>query len=325
MVNLVASFAVARLGLRLFDPQNLAPFQVFLLVLAAVACGLSIVAQGLIVGDKSYSIQNIFPKKVDKGDEATLLQKRNLEWRRVVRDFWNHKNFCAWAGTNMLLESANNFNHFFTKTFFDRLVVNNGVDKETCDWIISSMRPMTAILSLAAFIPIRKYGYVKVYRVMFISNGLFALLMLLATDDTSTNWIIAFLIIFPAISAAVHSAVFSLAMADMVMEMKHKHGSAGRFDEASLAGLFMGANALVCKPMDAVLPIIAAQALADESNAQRNLFYVLILPPLVYSCLQFLSWKNYTLEPERSAKLRTELKAMLSRTDSDAASGGGRV
>ena len=183
--------------------------------------------------------------------------------------------------------------------------------KETCNWIISMMRPVTAILSLGAFIPIRNYGYVKVLRIVFVATAAISCLTLCVANETSTHWILAYLVVVPVMSAAVHSAVFHLAMADMVMEMKHRHASDGRHDESSLAGLFMGANALFCKPMDAVLPIVAAQAMSDEINCQRNLFYVLIVPPLIYSGLQLASWKMYNLEPNRAKTMRLELKTML--------------
>ena len=83
----------------------------------------------------------------------------------------------------------------------------------------------------------------------------------------------------------------------------------------------MGANAVFCKPMDAVLPILAAQAMSgDEQSVQNNLFYVLILPPLVYSCLQLVSWKRYTLVPDRVKTMRRELKALLQMRSSTTAS-----
>lgn len=316
VVNLIFSFGVTRLGLYLYDTENLGSFRLFLLALVAVVCILSVISQGLILGSYNLSLRHISPPKVKEYDDdessPTSKTTRPLEWRRALDDFWKHKNFRAWIGMEMLLESQGTFNVFFRKTFVDRLVAANGIDKDKCDWMMSLMKPVTVIVSLAMFIPIRKVGYPKVYRFVFVVNLTFSSLMFCLADETSTPWIVAFLIFYPVLTSSLQSAGFSLAMADMVMDMKHMHATDGRYDEPSLAGLFMGNNALLCKPMESVLPIIAAQAMSNEANAQRNLFYILILPPLIYSCLQLLSWKNYSLGPQRVAEMRQELKTLLS-------------
>ena len=113
-------------------------------------------------------------------------------------------------------------------------------------------------------------------------------------------------------------------MSDMVLEMKRKHALDGRFDEPSLAGLFMGANALLCKPMESVLPIVAAFFLeeTDFSNNEQSedarmvLFYLLVVPPLVFSWLQLLSWRKYNLFPERTDRMREELNRLLIASES---------
>ena len=58
------------------------------------------------------------------------------------------------------------------------------------------------------------------------------------------------------------SSGFHLALSDMVLEMKRNHIILQhRYFEPSLAGMFMGANALLCKPMESFLPVIAASVL----------------------------------------------------------------
>jgi Na+/melibiose symporter-like transporter len=93
----------------------------------------------------------------------------------------------------------------------------------------------------------------------------------------------------------------------------------------------MGANALVCKPMESFLPIVAAMVLkqtnyynsstmtttdemaafSENDNAsQKALFYLLVGPPLVFSLFQILAWRRYDLTPERTKRLKEELKEM---------------
>jgi hypothetical protein len=65
--------------------------------------------------------------------------------------------------------------------------------------------------------------------------------------------------------------------------------------------------------MESLLPIVAAQAMmsANAAQVQRNLFYVLVLPPLLFSGLQLLAWKNYDLSILRTNQLRKELQSLV--------------
>jgi Na+/melibiose symporter-like transporter len=226
----------------------------------------------------------------------------------------------------MLLEAQNTFCITFLKTFVDQLILRDddqeadagdggdgsGLSRGTCDWLLSMIGPMTQIIAIGTYIPGRKYGYPRVYSILFGVNIVLSLLLLTLANESSTYLIIAFLCVYPVLTGAVLSAGFHLAMSDMVMEMKRKHATEGRYDEPSLAGLFMGANALVCKPMQSILPILTATVLnsGDESNQKQNLFYLLVLPPLVCSCLQLLAWRRFDLTPKRTVKMRDELKKL---------------
>jgi Na+/melibiose symporter-like transporter len=257
---------------------------------------------------------------------ASSSKKRKLHWRRVLQDFWRHDNFRAWIGMEMLLEAQNTFCITFLKTFVDQLILRDddqkfeadgsdgggGLSRDSCDWLLSMIGPMTQIVAIGTYIPIRKFGYPRVYSILFGVNIVLSLLLLTLANESSTYLIIAFLCIYPVLTGAVLSAGFHLAMSDMVMEMKRKHAMEGRYDEPSLAGLFMGANALACKPMESILPILTATVLnrGDESNQKQNLFYILVLPPLVCSCLQLLAWRRFDLTPKRTVKMRDELKKL---------------
>ena len=245
--------------------------------------------------------------------------KRKLRFRQVVRDFWAHDNFRAWIGMEMLLEGQHNFMSAFLKTFVDRLVADAGVPRESCDWLLSLLHPLKGIAGILCYVPIRRIGYQKVYTYMFRANLVLSVLCLTMASPSHPYLIVTFLLIHTVMTGAVQSAGFHLAMSDMVLEMKRYHAVEGRFDEPSLAGLFMGANALLCKPMESFLPIVAAMFLGEtdfstneqSEGAQWVLFYLMVVPPLVLSCLQLLSWRKYTLHPERTGQMREELKELV--------------
>jgi Na+/melibiose symporter-like transporter len=315
--NLVASFIVARLGLEIFEMNDMEHFQLFLLLLAILVCVMFVLAQAMMdMGSSSSSSSSTLAPSA----KADFKPKRTLQAKQVYRDFWNHKNFRAWIGMELLLESQNTFCNSFLKTFVDRLILGGSFSRDSCDTILSLVRPLTQVAGILCYIPIRKMGYHRVYMWLFASNLVLSLLCLLFGSPANPYLTLAFLIVYNVSTGAVQSAGFHLAMSDMVLEMKYKHASDQRMDEPSLAGMFMGANALLCKPMESVLPVVAALVLDDtQFQAEKNsesarwgLFYLLVLPPLFFSGLQILSWSYYTLIPSKTEKLRGELRRLKS-------------
>ena len=326
LVNLLASFLVARIGLGIFSKENMPPFQTFVIVICLIACGLFTLAQWMMKPDVviSFSTCRYRRTKLTRDDDSSgKPTKRKLRLKQVIQDFWSHENFRAWIGMEMLLECQHNFVSSFLKTFVDRLVVDSGVSREASDWLLSLLHPIKQIAGIMCYVPIRRLGYRKVYTYLFWSNLILSALCLAIGSPSRPYLIIAYLLIHSVMTGAVQSAGFHLAMSDMVLEMKRKHAVEGRLDEPSLAGLFMGANALLCKPMESVLPIVAAFFLGktDFSTNEQSvdarwvLFYLLVVPPLLFSCLQLLSWRNYNLHPERMDSMREELEE-LAATDS---------
>jgi hypothetical protein len=106
-------------------------------------------------------------------------------------------------------------------------------------------------------------------------------------------------------------------MSDMVLEMKKMHALEGRYDEPSLAGLFMGVNALFCKPAESFLPVVAGNMLdtldltsEGDENVQRVLFKLLVIPPLVFSIVEWMSWERFTLTPAETSQMREDLRIL---------------
>jgi hypothetical protein len=149
----------------------------------------------------------------------------------------------------LLLESQVSFVNAFLKTFVDRLVYDAGRSRDYCDWLLSALPPAGLIFGVLIYIPIRTMSYQKVYPILFVMNTALCLFMMFAASHESTSLIIFFLSFYPTITSAVQSAGFHLVMSDMVLEMKKMHASEGRFDEPSLAGLFMvRLDSLIARP-----------------------------------------------------------------------------
>jgi hypothetical protein len=313
IANLVAAFVVARIGLAFFDEENMTNFRAFLFVLAVVVTGLFLIAQIMtrcIVDCTTFRI-----RPVNKAAAQAIRSTQRLRFVQVVRDFWSHENFWAWIGMELFLESQVSFLNSFLKTFVDRLLLDSGeVSRDTCDWLLSIIRPLGLIASILCYIPIEKFGYRQLYPVLFAVNASLGLYMLLWPTYQSTFQIIIFLLVYPTITVAVSMAGFHLVMSDMVLEMKRKHTNEGRMDEPSLAAIYLGMTALFCKPAESFLPIIAANMLSDlnihtegDSRVQSVLYKVLVMPPLLFSVLEWLSWRRYTLTRQKTSLMRHEL------------------
>ena len=95
-----------------------------------------------------------------------------------------------------------------------------------------------------------------------------------------------------------------------MLEMKQIHATEGRMVEPSLAALFMGMNALFCKPAEAILPVIAASVMDRNSSDERSLFYLLVGPPIVCSVIQFVVWQRFSLTSSKTASMRSELLSL---------------
>ena len=322
ILNLFAAFVVAKIGLDIFETNNMNKFRIFLVALALFVALLFVVSQimihyQVIVYWKSMRIR--FLQNHKRHNDAPKMTAR-LKPKQVIRDFWRYNNFWAWVGMELLLESQISFSDSFLKMFVDQLLHDEGVSREGCDWLLSAVRPLGLICTILCYIPIRRVGYKKLYPLLFAANIILCSFIWFWASHKSTGVIVSFLIIYPAITSAVATAGFHLVMSDMVLEMKKMHLVQGRKDEASLAALFMGVNALFCKPAESILPVVAANMLDTldltsdgNEDVQRVLFKLLIIPPLVFSFLEWISWRKFTLTPASTSRMREELRKVESK------------
>jgi Na+/melibiose symporter-like transporter len=178
--------------------------------------------------------------------------------------------------------------------------------------LISMVRPLTQILAIGTYIPIQHLGYAYVYKFVFCFNLLFSVATFFFADATSTTFVMTYILLYPVVTGAIQSAGFHLAMSDMVTELKRDRLLARRFGEPSMAGMFMGFNALMCKPMESLLPMVAGTVMNRHGTDEaRIFFYLLVLPPAFFSILQLVSWSWYDLTPKRTAHMRQELKELI--------------
>lgn len=320
-LNLFASFFVAKISLEIFDTDNMHQFRIFLVLLALLVALLFLISQmminfHIIVNWKKMRIRfvNHYKRRLDHQNPIEKRQKLSVS--KVAVDFLHHRNFWSWIGMEIFLESQISFTNAFLKTFVDRLVLPGGVSKEESEWLLSAIRPVTLICTILCYVPIRQFGYKRLYEILFVTNITLCLCILICADHRSTDVIVAFLIIYPAITGAVASAGFHLVMSDMVLERNRMQAIQGRIYDASVPALFIGVNALFCKPATYFLPVIASNILDPHFEAKNKnneevqiaLFKLLIYPPLLFSFIELLSWSRFKLTPHTTNQMREELR-----------------
>ena len=139
ILNLFVAFFVAKIGLEVFETNNMNRFRIFLVTLSLLVAILFLISQMMIhyhivINWKSRRIRILKNKRQEDYVPKTTTR---LQPKQVISDFWRYKNFWAWIGMEVFLESQISFFDAFLKTFVDQLVHDAGVSREICDWLLS--------------------------------------------------------------------------------------------------------------------------------------------------------------------------------------------
>ena len=266
------------------------------------------------------SLRSMVPLKRKEHDEDDDLAaghphpqqqpKRRLQLRKVIRSVAQSPNYRAWIGMEMLLEAQVFFQTAFLPTLMLRL---RGVSYVQTEVVVAVIKPLRQLGSILTYIPMRRFGYARVYTFLFYSNLLLSILAFFFGNSSSKAHVYIVLYAFPIVSGAVLSSGFQFAMADLSLEVKYAHTTSrtGTSTEPSVAALLLGINTVFCKPVKYLFSVMAQNILHNGSGSPNDAFYLLIATPMICSCLQLLFWRRYGLTPERVSSMRDELQRAL--------------
>lgn len=224
------------------------------------------------------------------GVQYSNATRRPLELRRVIRDLGRCHSFLFWIGMEIWMEANIAVCHVFFLS---------GSIHGRSGWPISVARKSAAI---ATYLPMLLFGYVGVYKALFLTVFGMSMLSVLMVEASSPD--LGLFVIFAILIAtvAVHSAGFQLAMADLSLKLFHKDSMGGQLEESSLAGLLVGINALVCKPISFV-----AATSVERLIGHPLAFHSIALFMIIGSGVQLVLWRHYDLTPRKTAAMREEL------------------
>lgn len=324
VISLLCSFFVIRWLLLSFQVELLKLFRTKIVICAIVSCFVFWGAEFIIRGGSvNYRQRPFFRTQrqlhAHSHQRPHTVSYPESDFARAIQEFWSHKNFKAWAATSMLLNAQYTFVLTFFKTFVDGILFEGGVSSENCARILSVSRPTIEIVTVLCYVPMRRYGYAPLYKLLFIINLGLSTTVFFFAGPNQTTLVGIFLIIYSSLSGAVQVCGYQLALTDLILERKIQHAKEGRFDEASLSALFMGITAVLCKPMESILPIIAATILDRAPDPRFTLFYLLVGPPIIFSILQLVSWNHFHIDKRISETLHDELDESLNRNSPEKA------
>ncbi|KAH9119475.1 hypothetical protein LEN26_011634 [Aphanomyces euteiches] len=239
------------------------------------------------------------------------LSSPSFSLKTVLSDFWKLSNFHAWLGMEMCLETQTNFNRSYVRLFVTHFA-------PSATWLVSVLPLAKQAAKFAAFSAFDRVGVYQVYRWSFLvkmSAAVFVLACCRGDYAAAPAWLIVAFLALNCIATELPTGGFTVAMSHMNKELTLQRYRAHRFNDPSAAGMFMGLNAVFCKPMDSFLPIVAAKWLdnagfhTDEMSysVQTALFHLLVVPPLVMGAFQYWSWSRYTLNQTTLKRIQAEI------------------
>jgi Na+/melibiose symporter-like transporter len=98
--------------------------------------------------------------------------------------------------------------------------------------------------------------------------------------------------------------LFDLIITDMIDEDQFIHQRI-----SPLPTLIFGTMTFLSKPGQTLAPIISSRLFYSLDNQRKNLFYYLVMIPILCSLCQIILWRKFTLHSQRLKSIRLKLKS----------------
>ncbi|OQR82998.1 hypothetical protein ACHHYP_15208 [Achlya hypogyna] len=309
VVGMTTAFLATQAGQFLFSSKDM--FRVYCAALACAAAGLYALFYHLlqrVPAHKLYATLAAPPSELSTSLTASI--------KAIFLDFYHLKNFRYWLGMEMCLETQSNFNRHYLRVFLGHFA--GGLwSPATLTTVISGLPLLKQLVKLGVYSVMDRVGVYRLYQSSFIAKFVAASLTFIVVQSVSTTpyMLLVTFLIFNAIATELPTGGFPIAMSNMHKELSLHRLHTGRGLVPSSSAMFMGLNAVFCKPMDSLLPILAATQLdaagyqTDKSSPRvaDTMVHLLLFPPLLLSGIQLWSWRRYTLNADKLATIEVAL------------------
>lgn len=313
IVHVISGILGVQLGQIVYNNNDLTFFRMYLVMLSILSC-----------------LGFFFTGKLLEQNQATeyTIPPENQKSIGFFESFWSVlklKNFRYWLGMEMFLETQNNFNYNYLRIFLFHFAAGK-ISKESILLIVTFLPPFSNLFKLILYSFVQKLGIYAIYKNFLITKIVLSAAITFFIGNS--NWIfILIFIIINFILNSVPSIGFNIVISNLNEELQFTQIVNQGFVNPSVAGMFMGVNAVFCKPMDSLLPILAANMLKSagistdvaagkqnevEISSENNsdvFFQLLVFPPLILGIIQLLSWNMYSLRGKYLEKVQKVVNA----------------
>ncbi|KDO34691.1 hypothetical protein SPRG_00755 [Saprolegnia parasitica CBS 223.65] len=308
VVGMAAAFVVMQLGQYYFADKT--AFRAYCVALTSLAAALYAVFYSLL---QTRSASNLIARPRATSSTPSSLSVASITV--LLKDFYHLRNFRYWLGMEMCLETQSNFNRHYLRIFLVHFAAGLW-SPTTIASVIAGLPLLKQLIKLVVFSVMDRIGVYRLYHDSFVTKLVAAVWTLSAvhTLPHPSAFLVAFLLLNMVVTE-LPTGGFPIAMSNMHKELSLRRQQTGRGVVASSSAMFMGLNAVFCKPMDSLLPILAAMQL-DAAGFQANkttpavsvaMTRLLVYPPLILSLLQLWSWRRYTLDATHVASIEQAL------------------
>ncbi|EQC41558.1 hypothetical protein, variant [Saprolegnia diclina VS20] len=313
IVGMASAFVVMQLGQYYFADKT--AFRAYCVALALLAAALYGIFYSLLQ-TRSAAYLVALPRASTPSSLSSSSSALSIaSIKALLEDFYHLHNFRYWLGMEMCLETQCNFNKHYLRIFLVHFAAGLW-SPATIASVIASLPLLKQLVKLLVFSVMDRIGVYRLYHDSFVTKlvAVVGTLYAVHTFPHPSVVLVAFLLLNMVVTE-LPTGGFPIAMSNMHKELSLRRQETGRGVVASSSAMFMGLNAVFCKPMDSLLPILAAMQL-DAAGFQANenspavsvaMTRLLVYPPLILSLLQLWSWRRYTLDATHVASIEQAL------------------
>uniref|UniRef100_A0A8C5UH81 MF13A protein n=1 Tax=Malurus cyaneus samueli TaxID=2593467 RepID=A0A8C5UH81_9PASS len=293
VATLLGSSSVLFCGLVSDNMENLAYFQAFAVVIAALAT-----ACMCYTGKYSttqYEQREIYTDtaNLDSTDGA-------FSWASVVsltKQIMTEKNFLCFVTMNFFQVFHLAFCNNFMMIFADNLIPKDVLPSSIRSIMYGAGFICPQCLVLLSHASLKKFGYYRIILFSFYYEGVAAAVMCLLGQEH--YYLLAFYLTTNMVIVQASFSLFNLPLADIVDAdlIKHKR-------RLPLSSMVFGTNALFTKPAQSLAPMVVVTILNHYGYKNLNnvpdlhdaMFYLICLVPLCIAVLQILTWTHFSIQ-----------------------------
>nr|XP_056722384.1 transmembrane protein 180-like [Euleptes europaea] len=311
VATLVGSTSVLFCGLISNNMENFAHFQIFAVLVGAVAT--ACMCYTGIYSTTHYEQRESLLEGAEGGE-------RVLSWSSVVsltKEILTQRNFLLFVTMNFFQVFHLAFCSNFMMIFADNLIPKGALSSSIRSVMYGAGFICPQCLVLFSQTPLKKFGYYKFVLFSFYLEAIAAVLMFLLGPEH--YYLLAIYLTMNMVIVQASFSLFNLPLADIIDADLKKHKR-----RSPLSSMVFGTNALFTKPAQSLAPMLVVTILNQFGYANLNsklsqpnpnlflglhdaMFYMICLVPLCIAAMQILAWTPFSIQNSHLTPTHVEM------------------